>query len=52
MKPSIEEARELTETPCLVTSAGNFGSARATRFCTRTILMSRSAPTAKVTVKV
>ena len=41
----------LTLTPVCLTSFGNVGSARLTRFCTSTWAMSRSVPTSNVTVR-
>jgi hypothetical protein len=42
----------LTETPRRFTRSGSRGSARASRFCTRTCAMFRSTPTLKVIVNV
>ena len=39
-------------TPIRCTSAGNLGNACETRFCTCTCALSRSVPTANVTVSV
>jgi hypothetical protein len=42
----------LVVTPWRRTSSGSFGSAIATRFCTRTCASSRSVPSANVIVSV
>src|SRR4029077_13699958 len=41
----------LVETPIALTVSGSDGSARLTRFCTRTCAMSRFVPSLKVTVR-
>ena len=42
----------LTVRPWRRTSSGSFGSASETRFCTLTVLMSGSVPTAKLMLSV
>ncbi len=51
MPMSSDEDFLATLTPVCVTSGGRSGSASATRFCTLTVAMSGSVPTAKLMLR-